>query len=94
MECFLQKSNRNTLMKILQEDSIVKLSEHRFMNSKERPFISHTLYIYTHTNTHTHNLSLKLSNIYSGTMKILNYYRNNIYDCGDNDEDDNDGDEG
>lgn len=50
--------------------------------------------MYTHTNTHTHNLSLKLSNIYSGTMKILNYYRNNTYDCGDNDEDDNDGDEG
>ena len=39
-------------------------------------------------------VDLSLGFLFWGTMKILNYYRNNIYDCGDNDEDDNDGDEG
>ena len=55
MECFLQKSNENTLMRILQEDSIVKLGEDSFMNSKENPFISHTQYIHTY-NTHISNI--------------------------------------
>lgn len=44
-ECFVQKSNEKTHMKILQEDSIVKLGKPSFMNSKDRTFNTHYVYV-------------------------------------------------